>query len=653
MKNGSSLCLALASFASVASTAQAASSHRVVSPDGRLELRLDVADRLRLGLRLRGRPLVEDATLGLTVDGATLGAAAQVQGTKPSSVDRELDVPVPRRAARLRERYNELRVAMRGGFALVLRAYDEGVAYRFETSLPAREVEVQSEELRLRFAGEPSVYYHQEESFFSHNERHYLRRKVQEIAEAEIASLPAIVDMGDVKLALAESDIEDYPGLWLRGTKGNALLATFPPYPAEETLTRDRDFKVGKPAEFIARTRGARSYPWRIVGVAEQDADLLTNSLVYLLARPSQVADTSWIKPGKVAWDWYNANNLAGVDWKAGVNTETYKHYIDFASRHGLEYVILDEGWYPLGDLLKVVPAMDVPELVRYGRQKNVGVILWVVAKTLEDQWDAAFAQFERWGVKGLKVDFMQRDDQKLMEYYHRVCREAAKRKLLVDFHGAIRPAFLTRTWPNLLTTEGVLGLEQFKWSDKSHPEHNVTLPFTRQFVGPMDYTPGAMRNASRKSFVPVFDQPMSLGTRCQQLAMYVVFESPLQMLADSPTLYAKEPEIMEFLGPVPSVWDETRVLAAQIGDFVAVARRRGRDWWIGAMTDASARELELDLGFLGAGRYRLDAFQDGVNADRFASDYARAKGEADSSTRLKLRLAEGGGWAARLSPVN
>ena len=328
----------------------------------------------------------------------------------------------------------------------------------------------------------------------------------------------------------------------------------------------------------------------------------------------------------------------------------TPKYYIDFASKYGIEYVILDEGWYKLGNLLEVVPEMNIEELTAYGKQKNVGIILWVVWKTLDDQLEPALNQFEKWGVKGIKVDFMQRDDQPLMNFYHKVCREAAKRKMLVDFHGALRPATMTRTWPNLISTEGVRGLEQNKWSKYSNPEHNVTVPFTRMFLGPMDYTPGAMVNSgSEKSFAAIFDRPTSLGTRCHQLAMYVVYESPLQMLADSPSNYLREPEVMEFLGPVPTVWDETKVLDARIGDYVVVARRHGREWYVGAMTDWTARELEIDFSFLPEGDFQIESYQDGANANRFGSDYKKVKSEVNKTSRLKIRLAEGGGWAARL----
>ena len=648
-----SAVLVLLLLSSNVAAAPAAALPVLRSPDRRIEVRIDLGDRIRYGVLVDNQALVQDATLSLQVDQSTLGVQPKLTAAKATSVDQEIEPVVRQKSAKLRERYNQLRLELRGGYAVVFRAYDEGVAYRLETSLPRAEVKVHGEEVGLNFAGDYAVYYPKEESFFSHNEREFVHLPLKQVAPADLASLPAVVEARDgIKIAIAESDVEDYPGLWLKGRSGNSLVGTFPPYPVKEELTKDRDFKVTQAADYIAVTRGTRTFPWRILGIARKDGDLLTNALVYLLARPSQLADTSWIRPGKVAWDWWNANNVHGVDFKSGVNTDTYKYYVDFAARHGIEYVVLDEGWYPLGNLLQVVPEIDMDGLTAYARQKNVGLILWVVWKTLDDQLLPALDRFEKWGIKGIKVDFMQRDDQPVIGFYHKVCREAAKRKMLVDFHGAVRPATMTRTWPNLISTEGVRGLEQSKWSELANPEHDVTLPFTRMFLGPMDYTPGAMVNAARKNFARIFDQPMSLGTRCHQLAMYVVFESPLQMLADSPSNYLKEPEAMEFLGPVPAVWDETRVLAARIGDYVVVARRSGREWYVGAMTDWTARELDIDLSFLPEGSFRLDSWGDGVNAARYGSDYRKGKGTASRATRLKVRLAEGGGFAARLLPT-
>ena len=645
------IAIALVCLVVFVSHSYAATSYELSSPNQKIKLRIDVGPKIEYDLLLNRLPLLENSTLALDVEGRKLGVAPQVLSATPSAVNRELRVPVPRKFAVIRENYNELRIVFKDNYAVVFRLYNEGMAYRFETSLPQDTIKVFNEEAAFSFADNFGVYYPKEEGFFSHNEREFVYLPLKEITQKSLASIPVIVNTrGGAKLMLADSDVDDYPGLWFRGNGNNTLSATFPAYPLTEQLKGDRDFRVTKTADYIAETKGTRTFPWRIVGVAENDADLITNDLVYLLAQPSQISDTSWIKPGKVAWDWYNANNIDGVDFKSGINTATYKYYVDFASKHGLEYIILDEGWYKLGDLLQVVPEMNIEELVAYGKQKNVGIILWVVWKTLDDQFEPAFNQFTQWGVKGLKVDFMQRDDQKVMDFYERVCREAAKRKMLVDFHGGIRAATMVRTWPNLLTNEGVRGLEQTKWSKLANPEHNVTLPFSRMLVGPMDYTPGAMVNSgNEKNFAAVFERPMSLGTRCHQLAMYVVYESPLQMLADSPSHYLREPEIMSFLGPVPAVWHETKVLHAKMGDYVVIARRHNQDWYIGAMTDWTGRELDINLSFLHLGRHELDEYKDGVNADRIGSDYRRVKSIVETKTRLRIKLAPGGGWVARI----
>jgi alpha-glucosidase len=632
--------------------AAAQASYDLRSPDGRIEIRIRTANQVRYDVLLKGRELLENCTLSLDVEHKKLGEDPKVIDARERSYDQIVEPTVRQKFAKIRDNYNELRLTMEGGYAVVFRAYNEGAAYRLETSLPEKQVKVYGEEAGFNFPFDYVVYYPQEDSFFSHNERKYLPQRLHEIAPQFIASLPAVVDVLEgAKVAIAESDLEDYPGLFLRGTGGNGIAATFPPYPLEEKLEGDRDFRVVKSADYIAITSGTRSFPWRVIGVAEKDGDLLTNQIVYLLEKPSQLQDTSWIKPGKVAWDWWNANNIYGVDFKAGINTETYKYYIDFAAKYGIPYIILDEGWYKLGNALEVVPEINIPELTAYGKQKNVGVILWLVWKTLDDQLIPALDQYEKWGIKGIKVDFMQRNDQLLVNYYYKVSRETAKRKMLVDFHGAQKPASMTRTWPNLISTEGVRGMEWSKWSADSEPKHNVTLPFTRMFLGPMDYTPGAMRNATKLTFAPIFGQPMALGTRCQQLAMYVVYESPLQMLSDSPSNYLREPEIMDFLAPVPTEWDETKVLDARIADYVVVARRNGHDWYVGAMTDWTPRDLEIDLSFLPEGSFTMEAYQDGVNAGRYASDYKKTTTKVDRTAKLKLQLASGGGWAARIHP--
>jgi alpha-glucosidase len=627
-------------------------SYDLRSPDKRVEIRIRTANGIHYDVLFSGRALLEDCTLSIDIDHKTYGHEAKVLQAKERNHDEIVEPVVRQKFAKIRDSYNELQLEMEGGYAVVFRAYNEGAAYRIETSLPQENVKVYSEEAAFNFPGNYIVYYPQEDSFMSHNERKYLPVHLGDIAPAFFATLPAVVDVGGgTKVAIAESDLEEYPGLWLHGTNGNGLAAIFPPYPLKEKLQRDRDLLVTEAADYIAITAGTRFYPWRVIGIAEKDGDLLTNQIVYLLEKPSLVQDTSWIKPGKVAWDWWNALNVYGVDFKSGVNTATYKYFSDFAAKYNIPYVILDEGWYKLGNVLDVVPEVNMEELTAYAKQKNVGIILWVIWKTLDDQLIPALDQYEKWGVKGIKVDFMQRSDQPLINYFYKVSRETAKRHMLVDFHGDQKPATMTRTWPNLISTEGVRGLEWDKWSAETDPKHSVTLPFTRMFLGPMDYTPGAMLNAQKISFAPIFNRPMSLGTRCQQLAMYVVYESPLQMLSDSPSNYMANPDVMDFLGPVPSVWDDTKVLDARIAEYVVVARRSGRDWYVGAMTDWTPRDLDVDFSFLPDGNFQMEAFEDGVNADRMGSDYKVVKTQVNRTTKLKIKLAPGGGWAARIVP--
>jgi alpha-glucosidase len=534
---------------------------------------------------------------------------------------------------------------------VTFRVYNEGVAYRFETSLPASEVKIYGEEMNLNFAANDIVYYPQEDSFMSHNERKYLPQRMSDILPQFIATLPAVVQVGEgASVAVAESDVDEYPGLWLKGTGGPGLAATFPPFALKDHKDTWLNVPVTEAADYIAVTKGTRTYPWRVLGIVNEDKDLLTNSIVYLLESPSKISDTSWIKPGKVSWDWWNAWNVYGVDFKAGINTDTYKYYIDFAAKYQLPYIILDEGWYKHGDILAVIPEVNMEELSAYAKQKNVGIILWAGWKELDEKLIPALDQFQKWGVQGIKVDFMQRSDQWMIEYFYRVCSEAAKRHILVDFHGDQKPATMTRTWPNLINTEGVRGMEWDKWSAETDPKHSTTLPFTRMFLGPMDYTPGAMLNATKSDFRAVMNRPMSMGTRCQQLAMYVIYDAPLQMLSDSPSNYEREPEAMEFLKPVPSVWDDTKPLSGKISDYVVVARRSGNDWYVGAMTDWTPRDLDIDFSFLPDGEFHMQSYEDGVNADRMGSDYKMKKTTVNKSTKLKVHLAPGGGFAAHLT---
>jgi len=623
---------------------------RLFSPDSRLRVCVSLEDTLAFSLAADGRPLLNPSPLRMHFrQGAEPGLKPVLKRVRRRMVDETVLPAVPLKFSRIPEQYAEMLLEMEGGYDVVFRAYDNGIAYRFVTRFQGTFF-IEDETVDLRFSGNPDVYFPEEESFLTHSEREYRVLRADSIQAGQMASLPILLAWNHgVKLAVTESDLRDYPGLYMRGTGQPRLRGIFPAVALKEVRIRDRTVKVEKRADYIAATEGTRAYPWRVLAFSRQDADLLTNELVYLLAGSCRLDDVSWIRPGKVAWDWWNDLNLYGVDFRAGINTKTYEYYIDFASRYGIEYIILDEGWYELGDLFKVKPEVDIPALVEYGRRRGVSIILWVVWKTLDDQLEPALDRFAEWGIRGIKVDFMQRDDQWMVNFYYRIAEAAAKRRLLVNFHGSYKPAGLRRVFPNVLTREGVRGLEQSKWSVFPTPRHNITLPFIRMLAGPMDYTPGAMINAHEPNFKARWSRPMSLGTRCHQLAMYVIYESPLQMLADSPSNYEREPECMEFLSRVPVVWDSTVVLEARVGEYAVLARRSKETWFIGAMT-AEPREFDLDLSFLtGASHYSALVFQDGPNAGRHAEDFLKSRKILSAEDQISIRLAKGGGWAAVL----
>lgn len=620
------------------------------SPDRQLRVTIDTGERLAFSVSHRGVPLVLPTPIGMTLNGiGTLGEKPRLTGQQRHSVDATVRPVVAQKSRVVRDHYNALQLDFAGGYALEVRAYDEGIAYRFRTSLPGQ-VTVEDEQAGVNVRAQDTLYWPQEKSMQSHNEHYYQPMPVAEAA-GKLVGVPALVQGGGVHIVYTESGLRDYPGLYLRGEPAG-LRAVFPKVALADIARDDRNVPVTQEAPYIARTAGKRAFPWRILGISADAGGLLLNQMPYLLADPQELKDTGWIKPGKVAWDWYNGNKLYGVPFKAGLDTRTYRHYIDFAAENGLEYIIMDEGWYKLGDLLAVKPEIDMQQLMDYGRERGVGIILWVSWKTLDAQMTEALDQFARWGAAGIKVDFMQRSDQWMVNYYERVAKEAAARRLLVDFHGNFKPSGLQRTWPNVLTFEGVKGLENNKWSDKQTPEHDVTLPFIRMFAGPVDYTPGAMSNAHRKDFVASFDRPMSQGTRAHQLAMYVIYESPLQMLADSPSQYRANASSLEFIRQVPVQWDESRVLHAQLGRYVAMARRHGDAWYVGAMTGSDGRDLELDLSFLGEGEYQVDSMEDGPNAAVFAIDVQKGSARVTRASRLNMQLAPGGGWAAVIRKV-
>lgn len=630
---------------------QANSKFEVLSPNQLIKAKLEIAENINISAYFQNELLFEVKNIAMIESSpACVFKDLRILSSEHKSFSNSYKPVIGTKSSIVDENYNQLQISFEK-YIFEIRVYDEGIGYCFIGN-DDTEIIIMNELMSLTFASATPIYFPEETSLLSHNERLFEKTELGDIQSGKFCSLPMLAIPNNINVLVTESSLHNYPGLWLKKSNENEFVSLFPKYPKKTELIKDRNEKVVETEDFIAKTNAKRSFPWRIFAIAKEDAELLTNQLVWLLSEENVLEETQWIKPGKVAWDWWNANNIYDVDFEAGINTKTYKYYIDFASEFGLEYIILDEGWYMLGNLLDVVPEMDIKELVEYASKKNVGIILWVVWKTLDEQLEEALEQFEQWGIKGIKVDFMQRDDQWMVNYYERIAAAAAKHKLLVNFHGSYKPAGLHRKYPNVLTREGVKGLEHNKWADYITPEHDLILPFTRMVAGPMDYTPGAMINAAKGNHAIIFNQPMSQGTRTHQLAMYVIYESPLQMLADNPSNYIREREIMEFLGPVPTVWDKTKILEAKIGEYIISAREHASEWYVGAMNNWTARSFMIDLSFLDEGkRYEAHIFSDGRNADRYGSDYKKEVVEVNSNSSLKINMAPGGGWVARIIP--
>jgi len=624
--------------------------YKVNSPDSKITLTVNVGADIRWSASLEGREIINNSRIAMILaSGKVLGENEKIRKAATGKLNEIINPVVATKKSVITDNCNILTLTFNSGFSLQFRAYDDGVAYRFETAFKD-EIIVKNEISEYVFPADSHSWYPLETSFMSHNERKFIYSSLDTITEKHLASLPTLFKVNGVDVLITESDIEDYPGMWLVGEGSGKIAGTWSKYPETEKLVRDRDLHVETTKDYIAKTKGTRTFPWRAFVIAPKDVKLIESDLVFKLAQPNRIEDTKWIKPGHVAWDWWNANNLYGVDFRAGINNNTYKYYIDFASRNRIEYIILDEGWYKAGTVLESVPDINIPELCQYAENKHVGIILWVVWKTFWDKIDEAVALYEKWGVKGVKIDFMQRDDQKVVNFYLEAARKAAEHHLLVDFHGAYKPDGLGRTWPNALTREGVRGMENNKWSKDITPEHDVTIPFTRMVAGPMDYTPGAMVNMDRANFTPNFTRPESQGTRAHQVALYIIYESPLQMLSDSPSNYMKEQESTDFIVNIPVVWDDIAGLDGEVGKYLLLARRSGKDWFVGAITNWTSRDMDLDLSFLPAGKYSMDVFQDGINADRYAGDYKHLKTSVKSGDKMKIHLAPGGGWAAKIS---
>lgn len=627
------------------SAAMFAENYIVKSPDERILVNVETGATTTYSVTFNGKTILNPSPLSMTFDnGVVIGRNMKVKDVQHRTEDQMLTPVIRQKSDKIRDHYNEM-VLSADQYKLYFRVYNDGLAYRFHTDF-ADSLKVISEEVDYCFPEDYNTLFPEERTILSAQQPLFKPMKLSEIGTDRFCSTPVLIKVDDqARIFISESDLESYPGMFLKKQGKYELAGKFAAYSLEEEKTDDRQIFPTKRADYIARVSGTRNYPWRAMIVAENDANLVTNQLIYKLAPESQ-GDFSWVKPGKIAWDWYNALILTGVDFKCGVNNDTYKYYIDFASKYGIEYVVLDDGWSEAWDVTKTVPEINMEELVAYGKKKNVDLILWVSWAPFREKLDEAFDLFSKWGIKGIKMDFMNRDDQAMVDFYYTVARKAAEHKMLVDFHGAYKPTGWLRTFPNVLSSEGVAGLENHKWGSFVTPEHNVTLPFTRMVAGPMDYTPGAMINFHEKDHKVWFNLPASVGTRCHQLGMYVVYESPLQMLADSPSNYYREEKCMDFLSQVPVVWDETRVLKASVGEYIVVARRSGDTWFIGGMVGKKGQKFDITLDFI-KGNKTLTCWEDGVNVDLQAQDFACRTKKVKQGDTITISMYDGGGYVA------
>lgn len=660
-ENNKKLYLAILSLLLLIGNASFAAKEKkyvLSSPDGTLKVEISAGNELAYQVMHGNDTILSHSNIGLVLENGTIvGKTPRITGERRRKIKDNIESPFYR-FKEFVATGNELDLKLKGGFGIIFRAYNEGVAYRFYTT-QSSDIIIKEEQAEFNFKEDYTAYLP-----YTTNDKKPMAMAYQNVydiiplskAQPKLAFLPVTVDCGSVKLTLLESDLEAYPGMFVQSQQGKyGLKGVFAPYPAKTDFYpwRKQEY-VTETTDFISRSRGSRSYPWRVLAITEKDTDMPVNNLVYALASPNRIGDTSWIKTGKVAWDWWNDWNLKGVPFKAGINMDTYKYYIDFASRNGLEFIVLDEGWYDpkSGDMLTVIPELDLTELIAYGKSKGVEIVLWTVFNVLDSQLEAACKKYADMGIKGFKVDFLDRDDQTAVEMVYRIAEMTARYKLTLDLHGIYKPTGINRTYPHIINFESVFGMEEVKWTDikNNMPLYDVTFPYIRMMAGPVDYTPGAMRNATKADWRAMYYTPASMGTRCHQLAAYIVHDSPFTMLCDAPTNYLNEQECVDFIASLPVEVDSTFIASGELGKYIVTVRKKDVNWYIGGMTNWDERDVQLDFSFLPEGMsYTAVLFKDGVNANKQAEDYRKETIRIDKDSRLTLHLASGGGFAMKL----
>lgn len=625
---------------------------KVASPSGNIQLCInDNGGTLSYSAFLDGKALFTQEALQMKLEKKVLGADTRIVGVMNRQVRDILKPVVPIRQAEIKNHYNAATLTMKGGYKVEFRAFDNAVAYRFILA-EKDSIYVFDETFNLKPAEEMAVHFQPTGGWGTGSESPYIHCMLKEWEHShDMSVLPLGLSSTteDLHLLISESDLDDYPGMYLRGNGAkDCLTCAMPPVIKDWELFFDRGTKAGAYHDYIAHTAGKRSFPWRYVVIGDAKG-LLEQTLTAQLAAPCEIADVSWIQPGQVAWDWWNQRKVYGPDvhFKPGCNTDTYKYFIDFAARYGVKYIIMDEGWAKgTFEPYETNPNLDLQECIRYGKEKGVGIILWLTWICVERNLDQLFETYEKWGIAGTKIDFMDRQDQWMINWYERVIKEAAKHHMVVDFHGAMKPAGLEHRYPNLLAYEGVRGLEQMSGCQ---PDNTLFIPFLRNAVGPADFTPGAMHNTQ-----PEYDKwteadYSAVGTRAYSMALFTIMETGTQMLSDSPTNYYRNPDCIDFLSKVPCTWDETRAIEAKFGEYVIVAKRSGAKWFVAGICNGTerSREFQVSLDFLSDGSHTMTLFSDGFNADWQAMDYRVETWAVDNRSVVDVRMVRNGGFTA------
>jgi alpha-glucosidase len=649
--------LFLAFVVGVSINGWSADTLQVRSPSGDILVKVWMAKELKYTVYFKNRMIMETSSIDLLLERGALSINNRIRSHSTKKIQNEIISPVPEKRRRIPDNYNELSIVFKQPFNVAFRVYDDGAAYRISTQFKDS-ITIKNEVARFSFPGQPAVYYPEVQKkenadiFHTSFEELYPLKQIDSIAAPSIAYSPVlIVPDSNPKIAITESDLEEYPGMFLGGTGSSALQGVFAGYPLEEKRTHDlySQILVTKRAHYIARTRGNRTFPWRILMIAREDKELPSNDIVYRLAAQSRIGDASWVVPGNCTDEWIIDINLFNVPFRAGLNTASYKYYIDFANRFGIDRIMMDAGWSDNNNLFKVNPKISMDTLVAYAKEKNVKISMWTLSMTLDKQLDSALNQFNKWGVNFIMTDFMDRDDQKMVNFYYRIAKACAAHKIMIMFHGAFPPKGFNRTYPNAVAREGVLGSEFNIWSNRITPDHDVNLAFTRMLAGGFDYEPGILHNATKTGTRPVAGVVTSPGTRCHQLSMFIVYDNPMQIFSGNPSEAMLEPEFMKLLGGLPTTWDETIITDAKVGQYIVTARQKGDSWYVGGMTGWHEREVAVKFDFLEEGNYIATICKDGVNADRYAADYTIEKHVVRKTDEMIIHMAPGGGFLIRL----